>query len=440
MSNNMYDLVIGLGITGQSCVRYLRSQNMPVRVLDTRTNPAGLQEFKEASPEVPVHLGGWNKEWLAEARRLIVSPGVAIAQQPIAEQIALGKEVIGDVELFARAVTGSVAAITGSNAKSTVTALLGAMSVEAHRSTEVGGNFGVPALDMLEVGADIYVLELSSFQLETTYSLGAQVAAFLNVSQDHLDRYRSLADYIAAKQRIFDGCQVAVWNRDDLVTRPQGRVAREITFGVHQAADYRLDVRSGYLYRQQQRLIHVSDLSVQGHHNVLNVLSALAMAEALELPLYNSLKAAVEFKGLAHRCQLVHEANGVSWFNDSKGTNVGATLAALEGIGGATEGKLVLIAGGQGKEQDFTPLTEPVAEQVRHTLLLGVDKEKIAAVLPAGTYEFVETMHEAVTRAQALAQPGDAVLLSPACASLDMYNSYQARGEAFVAAVEEVLS
>jgi len=440
MSKNMYDLVIGLGITGQSCVRYLRTQNMPVRVLDTRTNPPGLAALKADAPEVPVHVGGWKQEWLNGARRLIVSPGVAVAQQPIAEQMAMGKEVIGDVELFARAATGAVAAITGSNAKSTVTALLGAMAEEAGRSTEVGGNFGVPALDMLDAGADLYVLELSSFQLETTYSLGAQVAAFLNVSQDHLDRYRSLADYIAAKQRVFDGCQVAVWNRDDTVTRPQGRVANEITFGVHPSADYRLDVHSGYLFRKQLRLVHSGELSVKGHHNVLNVLAALAMAEALELPLHSALLAAVKFKGLEHRCQLVRDSDGISWFNDSKGTNVGATLAALDGIGGAIRGKLVLIAGGQGKEQDFSPLAQPIAEQVRHTILLGADKEKLAAVLPDGSYEFVQNMAEAVQRAREVAQPGDAVLLSPACASLDMFVSYQARGEAFVEALEEVLA
>src|SRR5699024_428554 len=288
--SGVFDLVIGLGITGESCVRYLREQqSVPVRVLDTRSNPPGLANLKIEAPEVPVHVGGWQNKWLTQARRLMVSTGVALANPEIAKQIAAGKDVIGDAELFARAVTAPVAAITGSNAKSTVTALLGDMARAAGRTAEVGGNFGVPALELLQQRADLSVLELSSFQLEATSSLGAQVAAFLNVSQDHLDRYRSLADYIAAKQRIFDGCQVAVWNRDDLVTRPQGRVAREITFGVHQAADYRLDVRSGYLYRQQQRLIHVSDLSVQGHHNVLTVLSALAMAEALELLLYNSL-------------------------------------------------------------------------------------------------------------------------------------------------------
>lgn len=433
----MFDLVIGLGVTGESCVRYLRAQDMPVRVLDTRTNPPGLASLKET--DVPVHVGGWKKEWLAQARRLIVSPGVAVATAEIAEQVAAGKEVIGDVELFARAVTGSVAAITGSNAKSTVTALVGKMSEEAGRATQVGGNFGTPALELLNDNADVYVLELSSFQLETTYSLGAQVAAFLNVSQDHLDRYRSLADYIAAKQRIFDGCDVAVWNRDDEVTRPQSPQDADITFGVHPKADYRLNIETGDLYRKGVKLMHADELAMKGHHNILNVLAALALAEALELPLHSSLNAAAKFRGLPHRCELVAEENGVLWFNDSKGTNVGATLAALEGIGGAIDGDIVLIAGGQGKDQDFTPLLQPLAKHVKHIILLGEDKHKIAELLPAESYVLVESMQDAVEQANAMAKAGDAILLSPACASLDMYKSYQARGEAFVDAMQEVI-
>src|SRR5690625_3357615 len=370
--SDMFDLVIGLGITGESCVRYLRAQqSVPVRVLDTRSHPPGLATLTAEAPEVPVHVGGWQAKWIEQARRLIVSPGVALATPAIAQQVAAGKDVIGDVELFARAVTAPVAAITGSNAKSTVTALLGEMAVASGRTAEVGGNFGVPALELLQQRADLYVLELSSFQLETTYSLGAQVAAFLNVSQDHLDRYRSLADYIAAKQRIFDGCEVAVWNRDDDTTRPHGAVAHQITFGTHPKADYRWDQHTGCLYRREQKLLPAERLAMKGHHNVLNVLAALAMAEALDLPLYSSLEAAVAFCGLAHRCELIAEDAGVLWINDSKGTNVGATLAALEGIGSSIEGSIILIAGGQGKVQDFSHLKAALATYVSHTYVLG---------------------------------------------------------------------
>lgn len=438
--SDTFDLVIGLGITGESCVRYLRAQqSVPVRVLDTRSNPPGLARLKKDAPEVPVHVGSWQNTWLSQARRIIVSPGVALANPEIAKQAAAGKDVIGDVELFARAVTAPVAAITGSNAKSTVTALLGDMARAAGRATEVGGNFGVPALELLQQRAELYVLELSSFQLETTYSLSAQVAAFLNVSQDHLDRYRSLADYIAAKQRIFDGCEVAVWNRDDEATRPHGAVSAQITFGTHIKADYRWEQHTGCLYRRGQRLLSANTLAVKGRHNVMNVLAALAMAEALDLPLYNSLQAAVAFVGLEHRCQLIEEREGVQWINDSKGTNVGATLAALEGIGASIQGKIVLIAGGQAKGQDFSHLVEPIEQYVSHVYLLGEDKAQLAKLLPQGSYTLVNNMVEAVAAANALAQEGDAVLLSPACASLDMYASYQARGEAFANAVREVL-
>lgn len=435
-----FDLVIGLGITGESCVRYLRAQqSVPVRVLDTRSNPPGLTNLQTEAPEIPVHVGGWQQNWLQQARRLIVSPGVALANPEIAQQVAAGKDVIGDVELFARAVTAPVAAITGSNAKSTVTALLGEMAQAAGRDAQVGGNFGVPALELLEQRADLYVLELSSFQLETTYSLSAQVAAFLNVSQDHLDRYRSLADYIAAKQRIFDGCEVAVWNRDDDTTRPQGAVNAQITFGAHRQADYRWDERSGCLYRREQKLLRASDLAVKGHHNIFNVLAALAMAEALELPLFTSLQAAVAFRGLEHRCQLIKEHQDVLWINDSKGTNVGATLAALEGIGQAIDGNIILIAGGQGKGQDFSHLVAPIRKYVSHVYLLGEDKAQIADLLPAESYTLVQSIQEAVQSAHQVAQAGDAVLLSPASASLDMFASYQERGNAFVQAVQEVL-
>lgn len=438
MSKEAFDLVIGLGITGQSCVRYLAAQGMPVRALDTRAQPPGLDDLRERFRDVPMHTGGYREDWLDQARRLIVSPGIAISTPEIARQVAAGKEVIGDIELFARAASVPVAAITGSNAKSTVTTLLGDIAHAGGRHALTGGNLGTPALDLLDADAQLYVLELSSFQLETTYSLDAQVAAILNVSQDHMDRYHSLADYIAAKQRIYDGCEVAVWNRDDEATRPQSAVPREITFGEHAQADYRLDAARGMLTCRGEDLMAVSALMLRGNHNALNVLAALAMADALKLPRDAALEAARRFSGLAHRCQLVSEKDGVQWFNDSKGTNVGATLAALAGIGPAIQGQVLLIAGGQGKGQDFSPLAQPAQRHVRAALLLGQDADQLASALPGVPCERVADMAAAVRRAAALAQPGDAVLLSPACASFDMYSGYVARGEDFIRQVQEV--
>lgn len=436
--SDAFDLVIGLGISGQSCLRYLLAQQEPVRALDTRAQPPGIVEVKQAFADVPMHLGSWNESWLGEARRLIVSPGVAVSTSEIARQSAAGKEVIGDIELFARAASVPVAAITGSNAKSTVTTLLGEVAVACGKRALAGGNLGTPALDLLGQNAELYVLELSSFQLETTWSLGAQVATVLNISEDHLDRYPSLVEYIAAKQRIYDGCDVAVWNHDDENTRPQRPVARAISFGMHPQADYRLDTARGMLMAHGVDLCQVSALRMRGNHNALNVLAVLAMAEALELDQQVALEAVQQFSGLPHRCNLVAEHRGVQWFNDSKGTNVGATLAALAGIGPAIDGKVILIAGGQGKGQDFSPLAAPAAQYLRAAILIGEDADKVAQGLGEVSCHFAADMNDAVRRASLLAESGDAVLLSPACASFDMFKGYADRGDAFVRAVREV--
>jgi UDP-N-acetylmuramoylalanine--D-glutamate ligase len=433
-----FDLVIGLGITGQSCLRYLLSQEEPVRALDTRAEPPGIAELRRQFAGVPIHVGGLREDWLQEARRLIVSPGIAVSTAEIARQAAAGKEVIGDIELFARAASEPVAGITGSNAKSTVTALLGEVAQRAGRRTLAGGNLGTPALDLLGQGAELYVLELSSFQLETTFSLSAQVACILNMSQDHMDRYAGFGDYIAAKQRIYDGCEVAVWNRDDESTRPQSPVPAQITFGTHAEADYRLDVQRGVLMRRGEDLLAVSALQLRGNHNALNVLAVLAMAEALGLDRVACLQAVQEFVGLPHRCVLVAEHRGVQWFNDSKGTNVGATLAALAGIGPAIPGKVVLIAGGQGKGQDFAPLAA-AADHVRAAVLIGEDAREVGSALTHVSCHYAADMADAVRRASLLAEAGDAVLLSPACASFDMFKSYADRGDTFVRHVKEVL-
>jgi UDP-N-acetylmuramoylalanine--D-glutamate ligase len=434
-----FDLVIGLGVTGQSCLRYLLGQGEPVRAVDTRAEPPGIAAIREQAAGVPIHAGGLREDWLNEARRLIVSPGVAVSTPEIARQAAAGKEVIGDIELFARAASEPVAGITGSNAKSTVTALLAEVARAAGLRALAGGNLGTPALDLLGQGAELYVIELSSFQLETTFSLGAQVACILNFSQDHMDRYASFGDYIAAKQRIYDGCEVAVWNLDDASTRPQGPVPAQITFGTHADADYRLDTQRGVLMRRGQDLLAASALKLRGHHNALNVLAVLAMAEALGLEQQACLGAVQKFVGLPHRCVLVAERRGVQWFNDSKGTNVGATLAALAGVGPAIPGKVVLIAGGQGKGQDFSSLSAPARDYVRAAVLIGEDARTLAGVLTDVPCHFAADMADAVRRASLLAEAGDAVMLSPACASFDMFSGYADRGDTFVRCVTEVL-
>lgn len=438
MTKDAFDLVIGLGVSGRSVLRYLQGQGMAVRALDTRQAPEGLDDLHAEFPKLKVHTGGFKKGWMERARRLIVSPGVAISTPAIAAQIAEGKEVIGDIELFARAASRPLVAITGSNAKSTVTTLLGEVAEACGRQPGVGGNLGIPALDLLASDAGLYVLELSSFQLETTYSLNAQVATILNVSQDHLDRYNRFSDYLAAKQRIYDGCQVAVWNRDDVATRPQVPVPREVTFGSHPQADYRLDSDRNALLYKGETLLTLDQLTLTGHHNAMNVLAVLAMADALGLERETALATVCAFQGLPHRCQMVAEAGDVRWFNDSKATNVGATLAALTGIGEAINGKVILIAGGQGKGQDFSPLAEPARQYLRAALLLGEDADKVADGLIGVPRERIETMAEAVTRARQLAQPGDAVLLSPACASFDMYSGYTERGDDFARHAREV--
>lgn len=438
MAKDGFDLVIGLGVSGRSVIRYLTDQGMPVRALDTRAEPAGLDAMRADFPEVKIHTGGFKAGWMKKARRLIVSPGVAVSTPAIAEQVVAGKEVIGDVELFARAASEPVVAITGSNAKSTVTTLLGQVADACGMNPGIGGNLGVPALDLLSDQARLYVLELSSFQLETTYSLSADVATILNVSQDHLDRYASFADYLAAKQRIYDGCQVAVWNRDDPATRPPATVPKQVTFGAHPEADYRLDSESGQLLCRGEPLLELSELALTGHHNAMNILAVLAISDALALNRDKALATVKTFTGLAHRCQLVADSGGVRWFNDSKATNVGATLAALTGIGESIEGKVILIGGGQGKGQDFSPLAEPARQYLRAALLMGEDRNVLAEGMSAAPCELVADMQAAVARAHALAQPGDAVLLSPACASFDMYSGFAARGDDFASRVREV--
>lgn len=432
-------VVVGLGETGLSCTRHLRSRGLRLTVVDSRPIPPGLEAVRREHPEVGLHLGSFPPDLLRGAETLIVSPGVSIATPVIASARSAGVPAWGDIELFARAAAAPCASITGSNGKSTVTTMVGEMARRAGRAVHVGGNLGPPALTLLEASRpDLYVLELSSFQLETTHSFAPEVAAVLNVSADHMDRYADLAAYAAAKARIFTGARTGVVNLDDpLVPAMAAGVPRRIgfTLGAPGNDDTGLREHAGepWICVGRERLLPVSELRVPGRHNVANALAATAIGLALDLP-HDAMCAALRvFPGLPHRCQLIAEHAGVNWYNDSKGTNVGATAAAIDGIG--PERPVILIAGGDGKGADFTLLREPVSRFGRAVILLGRDAPLVEAALgDAAPIRRAATLDEAVAIAGAAAHAGDAVLFSPACASFDMFESYVARGEAFEAA------
>jgi len=440
-------LVVGLGKTGLSCARFLAARAVEVAVTDSRAAPPGLEALREALPDAAVFLGAFDEAAFAHADTIVLSPGVSRREPLVRAAEARGAEVIGDIELFARHADAPVVAITGSNGKSTVTTLVGEMARAAGRDARVGGNLGIPALELLVEGEapDLYVLELSSFQLETTYSLNAAAAAVLNVSEDHLDRYDGMDDYVAAKARIFQGEGAAVINADDprvaalAAQLPAGRVVR---FGLGEPADGDFGVRTRegapWLCRGEEPLLAVAELGLSGWHNVANALAALALGEAAGLARAPMLASLREFTGLAHRSQFVAERDGVAWFNDSKGTNVGATLAALRGLPGE---RIVLIAGGQGKGQDFSPLRPVVTERGRAVVLIGEDASLIETALQGAVpVEHAGDMAAAVACARRLARPGDSVLLSPACASFDMFAGYEQRGEVFMARVREAVA
>lgn len=373
---------------------------------------------------------------------LYVSPGLALATPALREAAARGVRMSGDIDLFTRHAKAPIVAITGSNAKSTVTTLVGEMAAAAGRKVAVGGNIGTPALDLLSDDVELYVLELSSFQLETTERLGAEVATCLNISEDHMDRYDGMAQYHLAKHRIFRGARQVVVNRDDALSRPL--IADQVpcwTFGLGKPDFKRFGLieENGekQLAFQFEALMPTAELKIRGAHNQSNALAALALGHAVGLPFEAMLDTLRRFAGLPHRCQWVREMHGVGYYDDSKATNVGAALAAIEGLGADIAGKLVLIAGGDGKGADFSALKAPVARFCRAVVLLGRDAEQIAEALgDAAPLLRVKTLDEAVQRCAELAQSGDAVLLSPACASLDMFKNFEERGRLFAQAAE----
>ncbi|WP_339782022.1 UDP-N-acetylmuramoyl-L-alanine--D-glutamate ligase [uncultured Marinobacter sp.] len=437
-------LVVGLGKTGLSCVRYLYAQGRDIAVADSREAPPGLDDLRTGWPDIPVYLGQFDQDLFAGFNELIVSPGINIAEPAIARAAEQGARIRGDIDLFAEAADAPVVAITGSNGKTTVTTLLGEMARAAGRRVEVGGNIGIPALDLLGRGADLYVLELSSFQLETTAELNALAATVLNVSDDHLDRYPDKLTYFQAKQRIFHGCQNAIVNLDDALSTPMARDnLRFICFGFHrvnpQTFSTREDDQGLWLTFGFDNILNASELKLMGRHNLSNVMAALALGQAAGLPMEAMQKAAREFNGLPHRCEFVRRVSGVDYINDSKGTNVGATVAAIESLALDGEGQIVLIAGGEGKGAEFSTLAGPIRTGCRAVVLIGTDADRIAESLGSDPPVYrAASLAEAVKRSEELALEGDRVLFSPACASFDMFRDYIDRGDQFRTLVQSL--
>ncbi len=432
-------LVVGLGHTGLSVARALNQRGIAFAVADSRPAPPNLAAVQPLNPQA-VHLGPFDPAILSRAATLILSPGVARHELAVHRAEQQGVEVIGDIELFARWVQAPVVAITGSNGKSTVTTLLGEMARTAGVRVAVGGNLAPPALDLLDETIDLYVLELSSFQLETTLSLNAQAACVLNISPDHLDRYPSLSAYIAAKQRVFQGSGGQVLNRDDPAVAQMAQTGRPqygFTLGRPTADTVGMVPHAGepWLAWSEHPWLNTRDLLLKGRHNWANILAALALGQAIGLEREAMRHAVMAFRGLPHRCEWLAKSNGVDWYNDSKGTNVGATVAAVQGLAG----KVILIAGGEGKGQDFSPL-QVLRDKLRAVVLIGRDGGLIGMTLGAEVRQCqAQDMRAAVAYAAALAESGDSVVLSPACASFDWFSDYQARGRAFTHAVREHL-
>lgn len=429
-------IVVGLGKTGWSVVRFLVQRGEDCLVLDQHPNPPFLKLLQQHHPNVPYLIGAIDFSMVRDAEEIIVSPGVPLDQPFLQQAQAAGIPIIGDIELFVRYAQAPIIAITGSNGKSTVTSLLGDMAAQAPFRVGVGGNIGVPALDLLSENKDLYVLEISSFQLDSTVSLRAKGSVILNVSPDHLDRYPSLAAYRQAKLRIHDNSHFVLCNRDDVSLLNHCPPA-DATFGLDcpaQEGDYGLLFLQDRLYlaQGQEPIFPVEQLKIHGMHNVSNALAAIALADVIGVPRLAITTVLNTFNGLSHRTQWVDTLREVHYYNDSKGTNVGATQAALEGL----PGKVVLIAGGVSKDQDFRYLRPVVERKCRAVVLFGQDAGLIAKALDnAAPLCFAKDMFEAVHVASSLAVPQDSVLLSPACASFDMFDNYVQRGEVFVEAV-----
>ncbi len=437
-------VIVGLGTTGLSVARFLQNQQREFAVMDSRDNPPNIEDLKQDFADVPYHFGSFNSEWLNQAEQIIVNPGIAVATPEIAQAQQSGAEIVGDIELFARELksTKPIIAITGSNGKTTVTQLLDLMAKKSGFKVGTGGNIGTPALDLLaDEAIELFVLELSSFQLETTTSLHTTTAVILNISEDHLDRYdNDIEAYAQAKGVVYQNCQHLVYNRDDAYSTQLANSNTAVSFGLDKPQENHYGIQSkqgvDWLAKGQTLLMPVAEIKLPGLHNVSNALAALALGAFAGLRTSGMLEVLRDYAGLEHRTQWVATIQGVDWYNDSKGTNVGATLAALTGL----SGKTVLIVGGQGKGADFSPLTKAISEYAQAVVLMGEDADKIATIIDDSIPLIkVESMQAAVLEAAKFAQLGQSqgeaeinVLLSPACASFDMFKNYMDRGEQFI--------
>lgn len=442
--NHSFYMVAGLGKTGLSIARYLHRKNEMFVIFDTRHDAPGVDEFKQEFPHIDIFLQDIPGDVLSQITDIIASPGVSLDTPCIRKSLEAGIAVYGDIECLAREISAPIIAITGTNGKSTVTTLVGEMAKTAGFNVAVAGNIGTPVLDRLADGCiyDLWVLELSSFQLDLTYSLQPEIATILNVSPDHLDRHHSLAAYTQAKQRIYHHAKTCLYHRGDLATYPvDGEESRSaISFGMDAPTEGNWglvnDSDALFLAKGKQKLLGVESLLIKGVHNWLNALAACALADSAGISMRAIIEVLNNFAGLPHRCQWVRTIDGVDWINDSKGTNIGATISAIKGIGGAMQGKIVLIAGGQGKGADFEELSQSVSEYVRSVVLIGQDADKIeAALAKVVPIARANSLDMAVVMAREQAKPGDVVLLSPACASLDMFRDFNHRGEQFASSV-----
>ncbi|ELM3721476.1 UDP-N-acetylmuramoyl-L-alanine--D-glutamate ligase [Edwardsiella piscicida] len=427
-------VIIGLGLTGLSCVDFFMDRGVVPRVIDTRATPPGLDKLPAS---VERHLGSIEQSWLMDADLIVASPGIPLSSPALDRAAQAGVEIVGDIELFCREAQAPIVAITGSNGKSTVTTLVGEMARAAGWQVGVGGNIGVPALSLLKHECRLYVLELSSFQLETTSSLRAAAATILNVSEDHMNRYPlGLQQYRAAKLRIYENARTCVVNADDALTMPiHGADTRCVSFGVD-VGDYHLNRQQGeiWLRVRGEKILNTKEMQLTGMHNYTNALAALALADAVGLPRASSLRALTTFRGLAHRFQLVLEHSGVRWINDSKATNVGSTEAALKGL--HLDGTLHLLLGGDGKDADFTPLLPYLQGDRIRLYCFGRDAEPLMRLRPEVSRRF-DTLEQAIRALVPLTRGGDMVLLSPACASLDQFKNFEQRGDEFARLARE---
>ena len=437
-----YDAVIvGLGKTGLSCFRYLSNQGLNVAITDSREEPPELLELRAEFESASVYLGQINEQVLLASDQIILSPGVSIDNKSIKLSIENNIPVFGDIELFCQKAQAPIIAVSGSNGKSTVTTIVAEMTRLAGLKTYVGGNIGIPALDLLsDSSPDLYVLELSSFQLETTYSLNAHASVVLNVSPDHMDRYLSLKDYANTKKRIYSGQGLMVLNKDEEYIHSIMDSKRDTIYfslGAPEGENFGLINHNNEVWLSQgnEKIINKNQLKIKGEHNISNALAAMALAGAVNVPTNIMADVLKNFTGLEHRCQLVREIDNVSWYNDSKATNVGACIASITGL--CELGNIILIAGGDSKGADLSGLNPIVKKYIKRVFLFGIDANKLADVMGSDVdKEFVNNMNEAVKGASKIADPDDIVLLAPACSSLDMYKNYQQRGDAFISAID----